>query len=265
MPEYDSIGVSQDGLVATVEIQRPPHNFFDYLLIREIADAFEQLDGDAGCRAIVLAAQGKSFCAGAQFGGGDKHDGDKGASEEGFRTDAPVLYQNGVRLFRTSKPIVAAIHGAAIGGGLGVALVADFRVTCPEARFSANFAALGIHPGFGLTVTLPGLVGWQAANLMFYTAKRLTGEEACQIGLADLLTEQAKVREKAQELAAQIAANAPLAVMSVRATMRNGLADRIAARAQHELSEQQRLRSTQDAQEGIRAVAERRPGNFTGQ
>ncbi len=140
----------------------------------------------------------------------------------------------------------------------------DFRVVTREARFAANFAKLGIHPGFGLTVTLPRLVGQQAANLMFFTGRRLSGEEALKIGLADQLVEPDDLRTAAHALAAEIAENAPLAVVSVRATVRKGLADSIAAATEHELKEQQWLRGTEDADEGIRSVAERRPGNFKG-
>ncbi len=264
MTQYDSIGVDKDGLIGIVEIQRPPHNFFDYRMIRDIANAFDEFDRDQGCRAIVLAAQGKSFCAGANFGSGDGAEADQGFTEEGFKTDTVILYEEALRLFGVRKPVVAAVHGAAIGGGLGVSLAADFRVTCKEARFSANFAALGIHPGFGLTVTLPELIGHQQASLMFYTARRVTGEEACHIGLADILVEQSRVRDEAMELAGKIAANAPLAVISVRATMRTGLVERLAQRVKHELAEQQWLRATADAEEGIRAVSERRAGRFTG-
>ena len=88
-----------------------------------------------------------------------------------------------VRIFRDKKPIVAAVHGAAIGGGLGLAVSADFRVTCPEARFAANFTKLGFHPGFGLTATLPELVGKNNAELIFYTSRRVTGEEATRWAL----------------------------------------------------------------------------------
>lgn len=263
MTQYDYLGIEQDGYVATVEIQRPPHNFFDYLMIRDIADAFDELDKDDSCRAIVLASQGKSFCAGANFGATENKP-NEGFSAKGFKTDTVILYEEAVRLFKTRKPVIAAVHGAAVGGGLGLALVADFRVTCPEARFSANFSALGIHPGFGLTVTLPELIGQQAACLLFYTARRIKGEEAQRIGLADLLVEQDQVRTSAQKLASEIAANAPLAVVSVRSTMRAGLPERIAERTHHELKEQQWLRATPDAEEGIRAVSEKRLGNFTG-
>src|SRR6185436_20373861 len=121
-------------------------------------------------------------------------------------------YKEAIRLFRTRKPVVGAIHGAAVGGGLGLALVPDFRVTCAEARFSANFTRLGFHPGFGLTTTLPRLVGVQQAALLFYTGRRIGGQEAQRIGVADLLVAQDQVRTSAIELAREIAASAPLAV-----------------------------------------------------
>lgn len=262
---YTDIEVTSSDHVATVEIQRPPHNFFDRSLIGQIADAFEALDEDPECRAIVLCAQGKSFCAGANFGTG-KDDASASAdfTEEGFKNTTGKLYREGVRLFASKTPVVGAIQGAAIGGGLGLALVPDFRVVAPEARFAANFAKLGIHPGFGLTVTLPNLIGQQAANLMFFTGRRIGGEHALAIGLADVLSDQENLRKDAQALAAEIAENAPLAVVSVRATMRQGLAERIAQATEHELAEQQWLRGTADADEGIRSVAERRAGNFLG-
>src|SRR5216683_6576584 len=156
------IGVSQDGSVATVEMRRPPHNFFDSELIAEIGEAFERLDADPGCRAIVLAAEGRSFCAGADF---SKRLETGTVSEAGRSGAGRHLYKEATRLFRARKPIIAAVQGAAVGGGLGLALIADFRVTCQEARFSANFNRLGFHPGFGLTVTLPRLVGAQQAAL----------------------------------------------------------------------------------------------------
>ena len=159
---------------------------------------------------------------------------------------------------------LGAIQGAAIGGGLGLALVPDFRIVTREARFAANFAKLGIHQGFGLTVTLPNLVGQQQANLMFMTGRRLPGEAALAIGLADQLVEADALRDAARALAAEIVENAPLAVVSVRASMRAGLAERIAAATEHELKEQQWLRGTNDSVQGIRAVSERRAGNFKG-
>lgn len=252
------VAISREGRVAVVEIRRPPHNFFDAALIEDLATAFEAIDADDGLRASVLAAQGKAFCAGANFSSGpsvlDKDD--PGASNP--------LYTAAVRLFACAKPMVGAIHGTAAGGGLGVALVPDFRVTCPEARFTANFTKLGIHPGFGLTHTLPRLVGEQRASLMFYTGRRIGGEQAVAWGLADVLTAQDRVRDEALQLAAEIAENAPLAVVATRKTLRRGLADAVKAHSDHEDREQGWLSATEDFKEGVLAVSERRPGNFRG-
>jgi enoyl-CoA hydratase/carnithine racemase len=259
LPTFKEIAVEMQGHVAIVEIRRPPHNFFDAPLIGEIATAFEALDAEPDCRAIVLAAQGKSFCAGANFGGNDAQ-ADAVARDQGIAH----LYREAVRLFRTSKPIVAAIQGPAIGGGLGVALVADFRVTCAEATFSANFTKLGFHPGFGLTVTLPELIGKNAAALLLLTSRRIKGDEAVRLGLANTLVPQADVRKTAIALANEIAACSPLGTIATRASLRANLADKIAAATEHELAEQSRLRKTQDFQEGTRASSERREPQFTG-
>jgi enoyl-CoA hydratase/carnithine racemase len=140
----------------------------------------------------------------------------------------------------------------------------DFRVVSPEARFTANFVKLGFHPGFALTHTLPKLIGQQKAALMFMTGRRIDGETAYAWGLADVLTDAASLRTRALELAAEIAENAPLAVQSVRATLRDGLADAVQRQTDHEFLEQYRLQQTEDHKEGVRAVAERRPGNFKG-
>ncbi len=258
--KYGDVAVTLADHIATVEIQRGPNNFFDVNLIHSLAEVFEALDNEAACRAIVLASEGKHFCAGANFHNADSQ------SERETRTveKGNPLYAAAVRLFACRKPVVGAIQGAASGGGFGLALVPDFRVVCSETRFAANFVALGFHPGFGLTHTLPRLIGSQRANLMFYTGRRIGGEEALAWGLGEVLTTQEKVRGAAVEMAKEIAANAPLAVQSTRATMRAGLAAAVKAATDHEFQEQAWLQKTEDHKEGIRAVAERRPGQFVG-
>ena len=255
---YGDVEVSLADYVATAEVQRPPNNFFDTALIQSLADAFEELDKETDCRAIVLAADGKHFCAGANF-----HSGQAERDLRDVETGNP-LYAQAVRLFSCKKPVVGAIQGAAIGGGFGLALVPDFRVLCPETRFAANFVKLGFHPGFGLTYTLPRLIGEPRANLVFQTGRRIGGEEAYSWGLGEVLTTKENVRSAALELAKEIAENAPLAVQSVRATMRDSIAAAVKAATDHEFREQHRLQQTEDHKEGIKAVAERRPGNFVG-
>lgn len=257
MTTYKDIGVEWHGHVAVVEIQRPPFNFFDNSLIQQIADCFDQLEQDDRCRAIVLAAQGKAFCAGADFSSGnDLFDPDSADNAIG-------LYKNAIRLFDCKKPIVGAIQGAAIGGGLGLALVPDFRVVAKEARFAANFVRLGIHPGFGISYVLPRLISQQNANLMLLTGRRINGEQAYLWGLADQLSDAASLRQDAIALAAEIAECAPLAVESTRATLRKGLVEALKQQVEHEFSEQTWLAKTADHAEGSRAVGERRLGEFT--
>ncbi len=243
-----------DDLVAEVEVHRPPNNFFDQDLIAVLAAAIEELDERRDCRAVVLCSEGKHFCAGANLN----------SSRPATGTPQRHLYDEAVRLFETRTPVVAAIQGAAIGGGLGLALMPDFRVACAEARFAANFARLGFIQGFGLTVTLPRLVGRQRAMEMLYTGRRVRGEEAFRIGLCDELVPRNEVRARARALAAEIAASAPLAVRSIRETLRGRLAAEIRAATDHEKVEQDRLRQTADFAEGVRAMTERRLPRFTG-
>ncbi|MCS5548990.1 MAG: enoyl-CoA delta isomerase 1, partial [SAR86 cluster bacterium] len=174
------------------------------------------------------------------------------------------LYTQAVRLFKNKKPVIAAVQGGAIGGGLGLALVADFRIGCPESRFSANFSRLGFHQGFGTTVTLPRVVGPQNAAMMMLTGRRLKGQESFDIGLIDYLVPLNEVRSKAIELAEEISEAGPLAVQSIRATIRAGLAEQVEEIVAWELSEQVRLQSTKDFKEGIKASLERRKPKFEG-
>jgi enoyl-CoA hydratase/carnithine racemase len=259
---YGDVSVAIDtDFVATVEIHRAPDNFFDVGLIRSLAEAYGDLDDESSCRAIVLCSEGKHFCAGADFTGRSSAVPVRAGTESG---GAGSLYEEAVRLFDAKTPVVAAVQGAAIGGGLGLACSADFRVACAEARFSANFARLGFHQGFGLSVTLPAIVGQQHSLELLYTGRRITGEEAARIGLCDQFVARDELLVAAHGLAAEIAATGPLALRAIRQTMRDGLADRVRAATDRELSEQDRLRLTADFSEGIRAAAERRNPRFEG-
>ena len=253
---FGDVGVSVDAttFVATVEIRRPPNNFFDVALIRSLAEAYESFDDDpSGCRAIVLCSEGKHFCAGADFSGRSTGPGSTGD-----------LYAEALRLFRARTPVVAAVAGAAVGGGLGLACSADFRVVSPSSRLTANFSRLGFHQGFGLSATLPRIVGAQRAAELLFTGRRIDGTAAASIGLADRLVDDGAVREEATALAVEIASAAPLAVRSIRETMRAGLADAVADATAREDQEQDRLRRTADWAEGVRASAERRAPRFEG-
>src|SRR3977135_3920521 len=134
MSKYTDIGVAKVGHVGTIEIQRPPLNFFDISLINQIADALEEFDRDIEIRASVLSAQGKAFCAGANFNDPARQEQEARAAK-GDPADSlgsiNHLYVHAVRIFPNKKQIVAAVHGAAIGGGLGLAGSAGFSGTLP--------------------------------------------------------------------------------------------------------------------------------------
>jgi 2-(1,2-epoxy-1,2-dihydrophenyl)acetyl-CoA isomerase len=220
--------------------------------LREIASAYEELGSSDWCRVIVLISEGKHFCAGLDFAGNSAQ-------------DIAELYGQALRLFAVPLPVVAAVQGAAIGGGLGLAMSADFRIATPGSRLGANFSRLGFHHGFALTETLPRAVGHQVAADLLFTGRRVSGEEALGLGLCDQLAAEGELRQRAIEYAISIAASGPLAVRSIRATLRQGLVERLRLAMEHECAEQERLRHTADFAEGLRASAQRREPNFTGE
>ncbi len=241
--------------VATVEVVRPPENYLDVDLVRALADQVEALEADTSCRAIVLCSAGKHFCAGARL--------------TTDATNIPTtginpLYLEAERLFTGAIPIVACVQGSAIGAGLGLALAADFRVASPETRFAASFARLGFHHGFGLSATLPHVIGSQRALDMLYTGRRVHGPEALEIGLCDRLVPAESLRDEATALAHEITSSAPLAVRAIRRTMRAGLVEEFRRATRIESEAQSVLKETDDYREGVTAAAERREPRFLG-
>jgi enoyl-CoA hydratase/carnithine racemase len=256
--------IGTDGRVVQAELAAPPHNFASLDLMIELGDALHAAAAD-GARAAVICSQGSSFCAGAQFGGGT------GTRASGFgsfvaATQSPIgpFYEAAVRLFDVVIPMVAAVHGPAVGAGFGLTTACDLRVSCPEAFFATNFVKLGIHPGFGISLVLPELIGPARATDLLLTGRRVGGEEAYRLGIVDRLVARDDVRSTAVALADEIGANAPLGVQATRATIREGLAARVRTMLAHERATQDRLAKTSDAEEGIAAMLEKRTPNFTG-
>jgi enoyl-CoA hydratase/carnithine racemase len=235
--------------VALLELRRPPNNFFDEALLTELADAALALDEEKDVVCAVLAAEGRHFCAGADL---------RGMGAAGIRS----VYRQAFRLFSGRTPIVAAVQGAAVGGGLGLAMAADFRIVAPDAKLTANFAKLGFHQGFALSVTLPRAVGPQRAQELLYTGRIVRGTEAAEIGLADGVAEDP--RAAAVELAASIASSAPLSVPAIRATLRRSMVAEVSAALDVEATAQAALLDTADFAEGIAASIGKRPPQFVG-
>lgn len=264
MPQFGEIHVEVgDDHVALVEIRRPPNNFFSLAMLGSIADAFEWVDANDDARCVLLASEGKNFCAGADLAADNPRTTTEQANDTGGG-EGRHIYDECFRLFSARTPVVAAVTGASVGGGLGLACMADFRVGGPGTRMTANFARLGFHHGFGMSVTLPRIVGRQQAMDLLYTGKRIKGDEAARIGLLDrFVDDDEQIRSAARAWAADIAISAPLAVDSIRQTMRGDLAAAVRAATDHEKAEQNRLRLTSDFREGVKAMAERRNPDFT--
>ncbi|KQU52358.1 enoyl-CoA hydratase [Rhodococcus sp. Leaf278] len=232
---------------------RGPNNFFDTALIESLGDALNELAEDQ-CRAVVLCSEGRNFCAGARLESTSSSDA----------AQAPHLYDVAITLFEQPLPIVAAVQGAAVGGGLGLALAADFRIAAEDSRFTASFARLGFHHGFGMTATLPNVIGAQATLDLLYTGRNVGAAEAKSLGLCDEVVPADELRARARARAHAIAQSAPLAVRSIRATMRRTLVDEVRLAVSRERSEQERLMATADFTEGVTAMSERRDPDFHG-
>jgi len=247
MSDVDVTAVAER--VMQIEFRRPPHNFFDEALLTEVADQLLVLDEDPRASVVVLCSEGRHFCAGVDL---------RAVDAGGIRR----VYRQAFRIFSGRKPIVAAVQGRAVGGGLGLAMAADFRVAAPDARFTANFAKLGFHPGFGLSVTLPAAIGQQRALDLLYTGRAVDGATAVTLGLADALDDDP--RAAAVALAARLAESAPLSLVAIRATMRRELRARISAALDIEADAQAALLPTDDFREGIAATIAKRVPAFRG-
>jgi enoyl-CoA hydratase/carnithine racemase len=254
LPSYPDLQISLEQYIATVEFSAGVMNFLGVPLLEQLVSAWEWADNEPECRVILLCSAGRVFSAGANFM--DFMEGDE-------ITPAP-LYQLALRLFKGTTPVIAAIQGAAVGAGLGLAMVADARVAGPKAKFLANFVKLGFHPGFGLTASLPRVIGAQHTGTMLMSAKSIGADEALQIGLVDECAEEDTLRATARARARLIAHNAPMAVQSVRQTLREPLVAAVASALEHELETQLKHFRTEDFSEGVRALLEKREPQFTG-
>jgi enoyl-CoA hydratase/carnithine racemase len=254
-----TVSSSKHGAVGEIRFSKPPFNYACAALLGQIADVVDKFDADSAIRCLLLSSEGKNFCAGADLAG------DESITTENGMDAITALYGQAFRIFSRKKPLIAAIQGAAIGAGLGLALAADFRVASPSARLSANFVRLGFHPGFALTHTLPRLVGPQKAAWLMLSAERTKPEAALAWGLVDRLSGEADLLDAARAMAGEIAANAPLALLAVRRTMIAGQEELARAAMQHEHEQQAILKRTADYAEGVASVFERREANFTGQ
>ncbi len=211
---------------------------------------------------MIITGRGKSFCAGADFK--DRPAEGDAASTLQPHERAYSIYANFLALLEIEVPVIAAMQGHAIGGGLGLAVVCDLRVANREARYGANFVRLGLHPGMAMTYLLPRLMGVPRAVEFLLTGRIVNGEQAAEAGLVQHAVEPDAVMKKARELAGEIASAAPLAVRWTKSSIYNGLDWSPTKAAEYEAHVQSRSMETEDFREGISALLGRREPEFKG-
>ena len=254
LPEFPDVKITLEEYVATVEISAGPMNFLSVPLLENLVSVWGWADQEPSCRVIILCSKGSIFSAGANFadfmGGG--------------AVSPEPLYKLALKLFEGNTPVIAAIQGAAVGAGLGLAMIADERIAAPKAKFVANFVQLGFHPGFGLSASLPHVIGSSQSASLFMSAKRISAQDALKIGLVNECTEAENLLEAAQTRARMIASNAPIAVCDIRKTLRAPLIDAVGKALEHELKMQLEHFQTKDFGEGVSAMLSKREPQFKG-
>jgi enoyl-CoA hydratase/carnithine racemase len=232
--------VTREGGVAWVRLNRPEQlNAIDTAMRTALAEAFAELGSDEAIRVAVLTGEGRAFCAGVDL------------KEAAAPSSKPVAYP----LDEFEKPVLAAINGAAVGGGLELALACDMRIASDTATFALPEVRIGSLPGSGGTQRMQGPV---AAKLLF-TGDKIGAEEALRGGLVSDVVPAEELIPLAERLAARVAANAPLSLRAAKLAFRAAPEGRTLERALWSF-----LATTNDRAEGRAAFREKRPPNFTG-
>ena len=248
----DLVTFTKQGDIGIVSVNNPPVNALSVGVRQGLLDGFTEGAKDDGVKAIILICEGRTFIAGAdikEFG--------KPPMEPWF----PVVLN---AIENCPKPVVAAIHGTALGGGLETALTCHYRVGDPKAKFGLPEVLPGSLPGAGGTQRLPRLVGFGIALELLITGRRIDAQEAYRIGLVNHVVPLDQLMDKALEIAREIGANAPLAVQAAKEAAYRGMNTTLQEGLRIENFESQAIRYTDDAKEGPRAFAEKREANYQG-
>lgn len=264
MTDTDEVLYDVVGHVATITLNRPHRsNAISMPMLNQLSERLVEADSDRDVRAIVLTGAGKAFCAGLDLKDAAAGSGIGGGSGGGSAHLSTRNHPTTV-MFEMDTPIVGAINGAAAGFGLDIALGCDLRIVAEDAKIVTGFAKRGVVPESGGTWYLPRLVGWSKAAEIGFLGRTLTGAEATELGLANRATPADQVLKTSTEWASEIAANAPLAVQSMKRLFRHGLTEDFPSHVHHVLLQTMLLFQSNDFREGITSFMEGRPAEFTG-
>jgi E-phenylitaconyl-CoA hydratase len=249
------VDVTHANGVGWVRLDRPEkRNAISLQMREELALAFQQLESDPAIRVVVLTGNGSAFCAGV-----DLTEAQVAPTEGGVLATKPVSHA----LDTFEKPVLAAVNGPAVGGGLELALAADLRIASSTARFGLPEAQLGSLPGSGGTQRLPQVAFPSVAAKMLFTGEPIDADEALRCGLVSDMTAPENLVPLAEEIANRIAANAPLSLRAAKVALRAAVQGAETGRAL-ERTLWGLLSDTDDRAEGRAAFRERRPPHFTG-
>ena len=254
--EYEA----RDG-IGVITLNRPAErNSMTPELLDAFARASASARGDGDIRALVVTGTGACFSAGADLKAALQRGGDELAPHE----RSYAMYEPFLSLLDIAVPVIGALNGHAVGGGFGLALVCDIRIGAREAKYGANFVALGLAPGMSISYLLPRLIGVARASELLFTGRLVDGAEAERIGVINRAVPAAQVLAEAMAIARAVADNAPFAVRATKAAIRRGLALDIRAAARAEAHDQATSLTTDDAREGMAALLAKRKPVFTG-
>jgi enoyl-CoA hydratase/carnithine racemase len=271
----DRVSITVDNGIADVRLNRPDKlNALDQAMFQGIVDAGEGLKGDPGVRVVVLSGEGRGFCAGLDFGSFQAMAGGPApaASERPSDSGMGAIGDTGGRITHLGQqaawvwqelevPVIAAVHGAALGGGLQIALGADLRIVAPDAKLSVLEARWGLIPDMTGTLMLPRLVGLDVAKELTLTGRMVSGEEAVQLGLATRVADDP--RAAAMELAADLVTKSPDALREGKRLLNLSGTRPLAEQLLDERVTMGSLIGSKNQVEATMAYFEKRPPNFT--
>ena len=246
--------------VCQITLNRPEgRNAMAPEMLQTFQEVIDEVKSDREIRCVIITGSGASFCSGADFRSGILDHGDALPHEASFGIYRPFL-----TILDVEVPVIAAMNGHAIGGGFGLGLVCDLRVANREARYGANFARLGLHSGMAISYLLPRITSVPRAAELLFTGRVFSGEQAAEMGIANYAVEPDQVLPRARELAAEIAACAPVAVRMMKRSLYRGLNWDPRTAGELEAHAQSRTLEMQDAKEGVAALLEKRQPQFRG-
>ncbi|MBS1213283.1 MAG: enoyl-CoA hydratase/isomerase family protein [Proteobacteria bacterium] len=257
---FQTLEIERQNSVATIWMNRPDrHNAFDENLIAELTAAFQALETDESVRVAVLAGRGKSFSAGADLNWMKRA---AGYTVEQNLADARQLATMLRTLAELRKPTIARVHGAALGGGMGLAAACDLCVASTAASFATSEARFGLIPATIGPYVLRA-IGARQASRYFLTAERMDARRAWELGLAHELTEPDELDARIRDIVNALVAGGPQAQAAAKDLIR-ALADRPVDDALVKDTAQRiaRIRATPEAKEGLSAFLEKRPPNW---